>query len=79
MDAVLSVSVLAMVSAVAWADWVMSCCVVGCVAMSWILDGQLMVRSEKEGEDTKMAISWKLSVQLSSNFHSPFPRVSTTL
>ena len=46
MDAVLAVSALAMVSAVAWADWVMSCCGIGSEAMSQI------VRSEKEGEDT---------------------------
>ena len=41
MDAVLAVSVLEMALAVAWADWVMSCCGVGSLAMSW------MVRSEK--------------------------------
>ena len=48
MDVVLAVSVLAMVSAVAWADWVMSCCGVGSVAMSQILDGQIIVRSAKQ-------------------------------
>ena len=41
MDAVLAVSALAMTLAVAWADWVMSCCGGGSVAMSQ------MVRSEK--------------------------------
>ena len=34
MDMVLVVSALAMALAVAWADWVMSCCGVGSVAMS---------------------------------------------
>ena len=49
MDVVQAVSALAMVSAVAWADWVMSCCGVGSAAMSQImgphlspvLDGQI--------------------------------------
>ena len=36
MDAVLAVSALAMASAVAWADWVMSCCGVGSEAMSQV-------------------------------------------
>ena len=44
MDAVLAVHVLAMVSAVAWADWVMTCCRVSSVAMSEILDDWIMVR-----------------------------------
>ena len=44
MDAVLAVSSLAMASAVVWADWVMSCCGVGSVAMSQ------MVRSKNGGE-----------------------------
>ena len=34
MDAVQAVSALSMALAVAWADWVMSCCGVGSVAMS---------------------------------------------
>ena len=38
MDAVLAVSILAMASAVAWADWVMSCCRVGSEAMSLLWD-----------------------------------------
>ena len=49
MDAVLAVSALAMASAVAWADWVMSCCGVGSEAMSQMLDGLIMVRSAKQG------------------------------
>ena len=38
MDAVLAVSVLAMASDVAWADWVMSSCGVGSEAMSLLWD-----------------------------------------
>ena len=53
MDAVLAVSALAMASAVAWVDWIMSCCGVGSEAMSQMLDGLIMVRSAKQGEDTK--------------------------
>ena len=61
-DAVLAVSALAIASAVAWADWVMSCCGVGSEAMSQVLGGQvlIMVRLEEiqgEGYDTKMAVS----------------------
>ena len=68
MDAVLAVSALAMASAVAWADWVMSCCGVGSEAIFLLLDGQIMVRSEKtRGYGKKMVISWKPSVWLSSN------------
>ena len=47
MDAVLAVSTLAMASAVAWADWVISCCGVGSEAMSQVLDGLIMVRLGK--------------------------------
>ena len=36
MDAILAVSALVMASAVAWADWVMSCCGVGSEAMSQV-------------------------------------------
>ena len=36
MDAVLAVSTLVMVSAVAWADWVISCCGLGSEAMSQV-------------------------------------------
>ena len=50
MDAVLAVSALAMASAVAWADWVMSCCGVGSEAMSQVLDCLIMVRLGKTGE-----------------------------
>ena len=49
MDAVLAVSALVMASAVAWADWVMSCYGVGSEAMSQMLDGLIMVRSGKPG------------------------------
>ena len=49
MDAVLAVSALVMVSVVAWADWVMSCCGVSSEAMSQVLDGLIMVRMEKTG------------------------------
>ena len=43
----LAVSTLAMASAVAWADWVISCCGVISEAMSQVLDGLIMVRLEK--------------------------------
>ena len=70
-DAVLAVSALAKASAVAWADWVMCCCGIGSEAMSQVLGGQvlIMVRMEIQGEgyDTKMAVSWELSVQFASN------------
>ena len=49
MDAVLAVHALAMASAVAWADWVISCCGVSSEAMSQVLDGLIMVRLEKPG------------------------------
>ena len=53
-DAVLAVNTLAIVSAVAWADWVMSCCGigVGSEAMSQVLVDQvlIMVRLRKTGE-----------------------------
>ena len=49
MDAVLAVSVLAMVSVVALADCMMSCCGVGSEAMSQMLGGLIMVRSRKTG------------------------------
>ena len=55
MDAVLAVSTLAMASAVAWADWVMSCCGVGSEAMSQMLDGLIMARSAKQGGGYKSA------------------------
>ena len=45
MDATLAVSVLVLASAVAWADWVMSCCGVGSEAMSQ--DSLIMVRLGK--------------------------------
>ena len=67
MDAVLAVNALAMVSAVAWADWVMSCCGVGSEAMFQVLDSLIMVRSGKMGEYTKVLISWEPSVQFTSN------------
>ena len=37
MDAILAVSALVMASAVAWADWVISCCGVGSEAMSLVV------------------------------------------
>ena len=37
MDAILAVSTLVMVSAVAWADWVISYCGVGSEAMSLVV------------------------------------------
>ena len=45
-DAVLAVSALTMASAVAWADWEMSCCGIGSEAMSQVLGDQvpIMVR-----------------------------------
>ena len=43
MDAILAVSALAMASAVAWTDWVISCCGVGSEAMSQMLDGQMLI------------------------------------
>ena len=58
MDAILAVSTLAMALAVAWAEWVISCCGVGSEAMSQVLDCLIMVRRGKNrGEDTKMLIS----------------------
>ena len=68
MDAVLAVSALVMASAVAWADWVESCCGVG----------QIMVRSAKQGEDTKMAVSLEPSVQFTSNLDRMYLRVCPT-
>ena len=49
-DAVLAVSALAIASAVAWADWVMSCCGigVGSEAMSQVLGGQVLIMVRME-------------------------------
>ena len=77
MDAVLAVSVLAMASAVAWADWVMSCCGVSSVAMSQIRDDRIMVR--KTWGVTKTSISQKPPVRLLPNSHSTFLGVSAML
>ena len=55
MDAILAVSALAMASAVAWADWVISCCGVVSEAMSQMLDGLIMVRLGKTGGGYKSA------------------------
>ena len=55
MEAVLAVSVLAMASAVAWADWVISYCGVSSEAMSQVLDGLIMVRLGKTGGGYKSA------------------------
>ena len=49
MDAVLAVNALTMASAVAWADWVISCCGVSSEAMSQVLDGLIMVRLGRTG------------------------------
>ena len=59
-DAVLAVSALAIASAVAWADWVMSCCGIGSEAMSQVLGGQvlIMVRMEIQGEERGMIQKW---------------------
>ena len=62
MDAILTVSVLAMALAVAWADCIISCCGVGSETMSQVLDGLIMIRLGKQGEDTKMLISQELLV-----------------
>ena len=43
MDAILAVNALVKASAVAWADWVMSCCGVGSEVMSQVLDGQVLI------------------------------------
>ena len=48
MDAILAVSALVMASAVAWVDWVISCCGVCSDAMSQVLDGLIMVRLGKK-------------------------------
>ena len=47
MDAILAVSTLAMASAVAWADWVISCCGVSSEGMFQMLDSVIMVRLGK--------------------------------
>ena len=39
----LAVSALAIASAVAWADWVISCCGIGSEAMSQVLGGQVLI------------------------------------
>ena len=49
MDAILAISALTMASAVAWADWVISCCGVSSEAMSQVLNGLIMVRLGKTG------------------------------
>ena len=48
MEAVLAVSALAIASAVAWADWVMSCCGIGSEAMSQVLSGQVLIMVQME-------------------------------
>ena len=45
MDAVLAVSALPIASAVAWGDWVMSCCGVGSVGMCQMRRCSQMVRN----------------------------------
>ena len=44
-----------MALAVAWADWVMSCCEVSSQVMSQVLDGLIMVRLGKTGGGYKSA------------------------
>ena len=82
-DAVLAVSALAIASAVAWADWEISCCGVGVdSAMSQVLGGQvlIMVRIEilRRGYDTKMSISLEPSVQFTSFLDTIYLRVCPT-
>ena len=57
MEAVLAVSALAIASAVAWADWVISCCGIGSETMSHVLGGQVLImvrlgEIQGEGYDT---------------------------
>ena len=56
MDAVLAVSALVMVLAVAWADWVISCCGVGSEAMPQMLYGLIMVRFGKNRGRTQKCL-----------------------
>ena len=83
-DAVLAVSALAIASAVAWADWEMSCCGVGVnSAMSQVLGGQvlIMVRIGEilwRGYDTKMSISLEPSVRFTSFLDTVYLRVCPT-
>ena len=76
MDAVLAVSALAMASAVAWADWVMSCCGVSSVAMSQIPGPHLsqMVRNDeiRKMGGHKTLISQKLN-QIGLKFTQHLP------
>ena len=60
-DAVLAVSALAIASAVAWADWLMSCCGIGVnsKAMPQVLIMVRLGNIQGEGYDTKMAVSWE--------------------
>ena len=51
MNAILAASALVIASAVAWADWVMSCCGVGSEAM--FQDSLIMVRLGKTGGGQK--------------------------
>ena len=55
MDAILAVSALAMALAVAWADWVISCCGVSSEAMSQVQDCLITVRMRKTGGGYKNA------------------------
>ena len=66
-DVVLAVSTLAIASAVAWADWVMSCCGIGVSseAMSQVL---IMVRIGEQGGRIKVLISQEPSVRFTSEF-----------
>ena len=82
-DAVLAVSTLAMASAVAWADWEMSCCGVGSEAhvsgAGWSgADNGQIGKNIRRGVLTKMAVSWEPSVQFASEFDTVYLRVCPT-
>ena len=83
-DAVLAVSALAIASAVAWADWEMSCCGVGVdSAMSQVLGGQVLImvrigENLRRGYDTKMSISLEPLVQFTSFLVTVYLRVCPT-
>ena len=74
-----------MASAVAWADWEMSCCGigVGSEAMFQVLSGQVLImvrigEIQGEGYDTKMSISLEPSVRFTSFLDTVYLRVCPT-
>ena len=83
-DAVLAVSALAIASAVAWADWEMSCCGVGVnSAMYQVLGGQVLIMVRigeilRRGYDTKMSISLEPLVWFTSFLDTVYLRVCPT-